>query len=259
MQASTVHRRWIAPSAATASSVAALLVDERDSDVRGIAIPRPEVHLVVRFGPSAQRGVDVHAMGARPRVHRKFICSGLRTVTARLHLGAHEAVLGVPAAAISGRIVALDELWGDVPTQRLCDRLSEARDTVAAAAILDDAIAERGLAARRRASSPLALDAARQLARSNVNAVALQLGVSERHLRRVFHETVGVNPKLFAQLSRFRRALRAARADERATWAEIALDAGYYDQAHLISEFRSIAGATPRALLDELSTALSVG
>jgi len=260
MLASAVQRPSIAPGASALSAVTALFVDERDEDLPGILIPHPEVQLVVRYGPSTRDGLDVYALGARPQVHRKFIRRGQRTVSARLRLGAHEAVLGVPASAISERIVALEDLWGSLATRLLTERLAEASNTNEAAQILQRAIAERfAHTAERRVGARLALDAADRLAHSNVNAVALELGVSERHLRRVFNETVGVNPKLFAQLSRFRRALRAARADNRTNWASIATTAGYYDQAHLISEFRSISGATPGALLDELRTALAVG
>lgn len=85
-----------------------------------------------------------------------------------------------------------------------------------------------------------------------MNAVALDLGVSERHLRRVFRESVGVSPKTFAKLARFHRALRAACNDVHASWASIAAAAGYYDQAHLNAEFRTIAGVTPQALRGEL-------
>jgi AraC-like DNA-binding protein len=75
----------------------------------------------------------------------------------------------------------------------------------------------------------------------------------------VFRETVGVSPKAFARLARFDRALRAAREDGHASWASIAAAAGYYDQAHLIADFRAIAGVTPRAFLGELRAAPSVG
>jgi AraC-like DNA-binding protein len=88
-----------------------------------------------------------------------------------------------------------------------------------------------------------------------VRAVAVDLGVSERHLRRVFRETVGMSPKAFTRLARFQRALGAARKDARLSWASIAAAAGYYDQAHLIAEFRAIAGVTPRELLRELRAA----
>jgi AraC-like DNA-binding protein len=248
-----VPQSHIAPSASTASAVAALFVFDCDRDGPRVAIPRPEIQLVVRFGPSTQGGLDVHAFGVRPKVHRKFIRAGQRTVTARLRLGAQQAVLGVPASEITGRIVALEDLWGHAAAHRLFDRLAQTRDTVDAAAILESAIAERLRAADGgQARAPIALAAADRLASANVSAVAAGLGVSERHLRRLFRETVGVSPKAFAKLARFHRALRAARADSRARWANIAAAAGYYDQAHLIAEFRAIAGVTPPALLEEL-------
>ena len=171
---------------------------------------------------------------------------------------AAEAVFGVPASAIAGRILAVDELWGDAAAGRLFDRLSTAHSAIDAAAIVESAIAERlSIADARRTHSHLALEAAERLVNANVNAVAVDLGVSERHLRRIFREAVGVSPKAFAKLARFHRALGAAREDSRAGWASIAAATGYYDQAHLIDEFRAIAGVTPRALLGELGEAAS--
>jgi hypothetical protein len=114
-------------------------MDERDRDTRGVAIPRPEVHLVVRFGPSVSGGLDVHAMGGRKQVLRKLLHNGQRLVMARLHLGSAEAVLGVPASAITGRVVPLEDLWGAPTTRRLVDRFASARDTREAAAILEGA------------------------------------------------------------------------------------------------------------------------
>ena len=113
----------------------------------------------------------------------------------------------------------------------------------------------------RPARAQLALAAAERLTRASgsVYAVAAELGVSERHLRRVFRETVGVSPKAFARIARFHRALGAAREDARAGWAGIAAAAGYYDQAHLIAEFRAIAGVTPRVLVGEMRGAAAIG
>jgi AraC-like DNA-binding protein len=235
-------------------------VNEWERDTPGIAIPRPEIHLVVRFGPSARGGLDIHAFGARQRVHRKLLSGGQRAVSARLRLGTPEAVFGVPASAIAGRVIALDDLWGQGATRRLYDRLASARDTRTAAAVLDTALAERlAIAPGPSTRLQLALDAAHRLTSAPVNTVAADLDVSERHLRRVFRETIGVSPKEFAKLTRFHRALRAARNDAHASWASIAVAAGYYDQAHLIAEFRAFAGATPRAFLGELRAAAAVG
>lgn len=251
MHASASHRIRTEPSAS------ALSVYECRRDGPGVSIPRLETQLVVRYGPSMRSGLDVHALGARLRVHRKNIRTGL-VVIARLPMGAPETVLGAPASELAGRIVALEDLWGDAATRRLRARLADAHDTIEAAAILNSAIAERLAADGGSAHIRLALAAADKLAGTHVNIVADELGVSERHLRRVFHEVVGVSPKAYAKLARFQRALTSARAHANANWTTIAAEAGYYDQAHLIAEFRAIADVTPTAFLRELSAATSV-
>lgn len=253
----TVQR--LAPSASLASIVESLLVTERDTDAPLVGMPRPEIELVVRFGPAATGGLDVHARGASERVHRKSVRGVRRTVSARFRLGAGESALGVPASALAGRILSLDELWGDADARRLREQLADARDGLRAAAVLDTALGARVANAASRLDG-LAHRAAVQIRASscvdgNVRSIAADLGVSERHLRRLFRDAFGVGPKTFARLARFDRAVRDARRAAPTGWARIAADAGYYDQAHLIAEFRAIAGVTPRALLGELSAA----
>jgi AraC-like DNA-binding protein len=253
MLESAAHRKCIIPDASSASAIAALSVNECDRDSALVAIPRSEVQIVARFGPSARNGLDIHAMGAQLRVRRKNIRAGQRAVTVRLHLGAAEAVLGVPACAITGRILALDELWGEAPTRRLLDQLATARTASDATAILETAIVERLTSVSAcRTHSPLALRATERLTSASVKAVAADLGVSERQLRRVFHQTIGVTPKAYVRLARFHHALDTARQHPHTTWASIAATAGYYDQPHLIEDFHAIAGVTPRTLLTEL-------
>jgi AraC-like DNA-binding protein len=264
MHATAVLHNRIAPGASTSPVVAALFVVECEHDMTLLSMPRPEPQLVVRFGASARNSLDVHALGARGKVHRKDGRRGQRAVVARLHLGAPASVLGTPASNIADRIVALEDVWGAAATRRLVDRLSSARDMIDAAAVLEMAIADRFAAARDRdARAQLVLHAAERLSganvSANVSAVAAGLGVSERHLRRLFREAVGVSPKAFTRLARFHRALHAAREESDESWAGIAAAAGYYDQAHLIAEFRAIAGAPPRAFLNELRTASSFG
>lgn len=240
----------VAPGLSPGSVVASLFIDEYDRDLPRVAIPRPAVQVVVRFGPTARGGLDVHAFGVQQRVRRKIIRAGQKAVMASLHPGTAKAVLGVPADAIADRVIDLDDLWGNAATRKLLDQLATAHSTVDAARILERVITERAVDAN---SSGLVLAAVNRLANANVSTVAADLGVSERHLRRVFKEAVGVSPKEFAKLTRFQRALRTAHEDSRASWASIAAATGYYDQAHLIGEFHAISGVTPRALLSELS------
>lgn len=228
-------------------------VDECKSDSARIAIPNTRVHLVVRFGSHVPGGFDVYALGPRQKVHRKLIRGGQRTVFVRLPLGTCHAVLGKPASEFAGRIVALGDLWNTVARQRLEEQLAAARDAGAAVSALKASIAERlEPGTCFNTSTRLVQSAARRLESRNVASVAKDLGVSERHLRRVFREVVGLSPKAFFKLMRFQRAFRAAQDGSNPAWSDIAVGAGYYDQAHLIADFRSIAGATPREFLAEV-------
>lgn len=77
------------------------------------------------------------------------------------------------------------------------------------------------------------------------------LGVSSRHVRRVVTCTAGVGLKRFHRIRRFHHAVSAASASGAVEWSRIAFHAGCFDQAHLIREFSSLAGATPAVLREE--------
>lgn len=70
-----------------------------------------------------------------------------------------------------------------------------------------------------------------------------------RQSTRVFkeRERVGIGPKDFARSVRLQRALRRSAITK--DWTRVAADAGYYDQAHLIADFRELVGLTPGAFL----------
>lgn len=83
----------------------------------------------------------------------------------------------------------------------------------------------------------------------SVARLCRDLGVTRQYLARLFDREVGLTPKLVARVMRVRHAMRLATANRRASWAMIALDAGYTDQSHLIADFRALAGVTPAAWL----------
>lgn len=108
---------------------------------------------------------------------------------------------------------------------------------------------ERDLA--RRAASSLVdrrIDAAvMRMTRGDISidALARELGVTRQHLRRAFLTHVGLSPKTFARVMRFRRVLQLAARERRPSWSALAVDLGYSDQSHLIADFRELAGTTP--------------
>jgi AraC-like DNA-binding protein len=76
--------------------------------------------------------------------------------------------------------------------------------------------------------------------------VAEAVGISSRHLSRLFARYLGIAPKTVGRILRFQRALRALMRDPGCTLAAVASDAGYFDQAHFIREFRTFSGGVPR-------------
>jgi AraC-like DNA-binding protein len=79
----------------------------------------------------------------------------------------------------------------------------------------------------------------------SIAALAPALGVTRQHLARAFAVHVGIPPKTFARVARVRRVLARARVAARVDWAVLALDAGFYDQAHLAGEVKELTGRTP--------------
>jgi transcriptional regulator GlxA family with amidase domain len=81
----------------------------------------------------------------------------------------------------------------------------------------------------------------------NLERIAEQAGLSPRHFRRRCLEESGLTPRHLARVLRFRHAL-ALGAQSRRNWASIAAEAGYFDQAHMIRDFREFTGSTPMAV-----------
>jgi AraC-like DNA-binding protein len=257
---SFAHTRSLPVRAEAAHLVAGLLVDESPQPLARIATPSPGVQLVARFGPGVPGGVDVHLLGAQRRVRRKHVAGGHRAILVRLQPGMQRVVAGAAPAALTGRVVAIEDLWGAEAGTRLRERLVVAADSDEAAALLQAAVIERARTSREaRVASPRLAFAIERMQVEGVADAARTTGISERQLRREFHDTLGLSPKVVARLERFARALRAAQSAATPAWAAIAADAGYYDQAHLIAEFRAIAGVAPNALLAELRVASPVG
>jgi AraC-like DNA-binding protein len=80
--------------------------------------------------------------------------------------------------------------------------------------------------------------------------LAAEAGLGERRLERLFLRHVGIAPKSFARVVRFRSLLKAVPSSPVGTdWAGMAAELGYADQAHLVREFKAFSGLSPAAYL----------
>ncbi|MDF3020484.1 MAG: hypothetical protein K0Q92_1787 [Steroidobacteraceae bacterium] len=79
-----------------------------------------------------------------------------------------------------------------------------------------------------------------------IEELAVQTGFSRKHLGNLFQQQVGLSPKSLARVHRFRGALEMLnRSNGEVPWAALAEQCGYYDQSHLINEFRRFTGLSP--------------
>lgn len=145
------------------------------------------------------------------------------------------AHLGPPAASLAARLaecdtsVAASSAWGVLlePMVSACPPL----DAVVRTAVLA-IVAARG-------EAPLA-------------DLAAAVGLSPRQLQRRFSAAVGLSPKQFARVRRLRSALLHVVEGSPVSWAAVAADLGFADQAHLIREFGALAGLTPVAVAERV-------
>lgn len=81
---------------------------------------------------------------------------------------------------------------------------------------------------------------------ARIDAVAESLGWSRRRMQRMFLDEIGVSPKLYSRIVRLNAVLVTLDASERSSAVDFALEAGYFDQAHLLRDFRNLVGRKPR-------------
>jgi AraC-like DNA-binding protein len=157
-------------------------------------------------------------------------------------------VLGVPPGELTDRHLDLDELWGR-RARELRERLCAATTTEQRFAILEAELVSR---LDQRHVHPAVTYALDVLARPHVGVrvrdVAQCAGLSQRRLIELFTAAVGLTPKRFGRVLRFQRATALARSAA-FDWTRVAHECGYYDQAHLIRDFRELAEVTPSDLL----------
>lgn len=195
-------------------------------------------------------GEALLSVAAGETILRSSLESDRINVGLRLRPGAAGAVLGAPAHRLQGRSVRLADLWGKTAT-RVETRLARAREPARRRAILEALVADR--LAGRAGPDPAVLKAVDDLAApgASVEAAARTAGLSTRELHRRFVAEVGLGPKTLQRVLRFGDLIRRLGdlSAGRTRLAELALDLGYADQAHLSRECRRIGAATPLGLV----------
>lgn len=221
------------------------LTVETDPREPFVHLPDPTTKVIIR-SEAAVATLLVSGPRVRATYHTgkgQASCTEVRLVP-----GIIRPLLGVPAVDLVGRVVPLDALPGRTARQLARElRWLESEEAVAR---LADVLPERlptaadGARADLLRAAVAALSVRSGRVPGQVKDVARELAVSERQLRNLFSEGVGLSPKHYARVDRVRAVL--AHATELAS-AELAAVTGYYDQSHMTSDFRTLMGVPPRS------------
>lgn len=151
-------------------------------------------------------------------------------------------------AELTGRVIELEDIWG-AQARAVRQQLGDARGDRARLRCLEGWL-DRRLRAEVAPDSRVAHAAALlQQGGTGVGRVAEAVNLSPKHLVHQFSRQVGLAPKHFGRIQRLQRTLGLVGLRPAVNWSELAPAAGYFDQAHLINEFRDLAGLTPAEFL----------
>lgn len=160
--------------------------------------------------------------------------------------GAFALLGGTPLEEFRNRHVPIDAVWTPGEVAELRERASLAATPRAKFEVLEGALLARLSAV---GPPPALTHAVHRLTDAphieTVASVAQQTGLSARRLGDLFRQHVGVPPKVFCRIRRFRLAVERMNEGREVRWAELAVDCGFYDQSHFLREFREFSGINP--------------
>jgi AraC-like DNA-binding protein len=169
----------------------------------------------------------------------------VRAIGAVLPATLSSDVFGVPASELVDQIVPLEALWSRDEVERFEASLS-GLPLRRGVAVLQHALVSRiGRAPSQSVEHTAAGIITARRGRVSVDEIANSCGMSRQQFARRFRSASGLSPKRFARVIRFQNLVHTLLSNEVSRWASLAHASGFYDQAHMINEFRTFAGAPP--------------
>jgi AraC-like DNA-binding protein len=217
-------------------------------DLRGCApvmvetLPHPCVYLIIEDEDSQRTGVA----GVNPGRYTREIQGHGRVIGTKFRPAMFHPFFNRRVSEIRGRVASVPSVFGRPGGQLVKDILSEP-DTLGAVLLVEDFLTSllpepnRDLEALRDSVERISID--RSIVR--VEQAASMAGMNLRRLQRVFNEFVGIGPKWVIRRYRLQEAAMLLISGARIDMPDLALQLGYFDQAHLIRDFRAAVGKTP--------------
>ena len=227
-------------------------------------LPTGTFELIVNLNEDQSRIYDKEDHDKFRRLRGTLLC-GVYSEYFVIDTAAQLAVMGVhfkpggafpflrlPAGELHNLHVSLEDLWG-ASANELRERVLEAPTVEAKFRTLEQALLEQAkLPLQRHPAVNFALQEFHCVPYARtITEVTEQIGLSARRFIQVFHEQVGLTPKLFCRVRRFQQVLQFIHRAQQVDWADVALACGYFDQAHFIRDFQAFSGINPSTYLTQ--------
>jgi AraC-like DNA-binding protein len=219
-------------------------------------LPDASMELIIDLGEGAKKLYDRDSLRYTgynrcwiSGMHRQYLVIGAERgssmVGAHFRTGGAAPFFGFPLSELASQVVELDLIWKR-EILALREHLLETEDIDGKFDLLESYLMTK---AQSRLEPDKTIAVALNMLRSwpvmPVRELASRLGLSHKQMIARFDCRVGLTPKQTSRIFRFRNSLAAACSAASPDWSSLAADCGYYDQAHMIHEFRQFAGMTP--------------
>lgn len=155
-----------------------------------------------------------------------------------------EAVFGIPPSRVRGTVVGLDAVWSEAAAIRAGLMMSASPREMLA--FVEHHIVATGLPAPRGSRRcEIAVGMLEEDPTRPIAGIASDLGISHGYLDREFTRIVGLTPRSLARILRMRELLGRIDIRSSVSWVDLAAEFGWFDQAHLIRDFKRHTGVTP--------------
>jgi AraC-like DNA-binding protein len=213
-------------------------------------LPTGTMTLAITMHPDGSATATVS--GARASYFLLDTSKPFSVIAASFKAGGGFPFFGRPADELSNLAVPLDALVGREACD-LIDRLLGARSILARFLVLEQFLLARLAEHTGRSAAVLyALHAFEGASRApRVASIVDEIGWSAARFIATFRSEVGLTPKVYSRVARFRRVVSSLERTQDVDWADVALSCGYFDQPHFVHDFKEFAGVTPSEYLAE--------
>lgn len=218
---------------------------DKETSYKQTVLSYPNIHLAFEQDTEGRRAL-LYGVPKTPFV-RELRGSG-RVLGIKFRAGGFYPFWGQDISLLYGATISASEIFGPSAHSWLDDILDA--DDDAAMARQADILLENRLP-DRDAQAELAAHIVEEIMNNSsiikVEELSMHSGLSIRQLQRLFRKYVGVTPKWVIKRFRLQEAAeRLEREDER-IWPDLAVELGYFDQAHFIKDFKAVIGQSPAA------------